>query len=274
MFSAMTPKIGEIRPIIFKSLPMIIATAILLILISTFVFSRKIVNPIEKLVNHAVFMKDNTSREVELMKIEGQDEIAVLGETLNDLYLKLNENFKELEKKNDYLSEQNKRQEVFLRASSHQLKTPVAAALLLVEGMINEIGKYKDTKDHLPKVKLQLQSMRKIIDDILDYTGDEKLLGKSIKGDLKEGVYTLPLIYALQQDQNGELRDLIYKDDIDDNDIQRILDLTKEFDGIEKSRNLANLYTKRALNLFNKLPDCQAKEMYLDIIDVMLKRNY
>jgi len=168
VFSAVTPKIGEIRPIILQSLPMIIATALLLILISTIVFSRKIVLPIEKLVKHAVFMKDNTNREVELMKIEGQDEIAVLGETLNDLYLKLNENFVELEKKNNYLSEQNKRQEVFLRASSHQLKTPVAAALLLVEGMINEIGKYKDTKEHLPKVKLQLQSMRKIIDDILN----------------------------------------------------------------------------------------------------------
>jgi len=167
VFAAMTPKIGEIRPIIFQSLPMIIATALLLILISTIVFSRKIVLPIEKLVNHAVFMKENTNREVELMKIEGQDEIAVLGETLNELYLKLNENFKELEKKNSYLSEQNKRQEVFLRASSHQLKTPVAAALLLVEGMIDEMGKYKDTKEHLPKVKLQLNSMRKIIDDIL-----------------------------------------------------------------------------------------------------------
>lgn len=176
--SAMTPKIGEIRPIIFQSIPMIIATALLLILVSTLLFSRKIVMPIEKLVNHAVFMKDNTNREVELMKIEGQDEIAVLGETLNDLYLKLNENFKELEKKNNYLLEQNKRQEAFLRASSHQLKTPVAAALLLVEGMINEIGKYKDTKEHLPKVKLQLQSMRKIIDDILNLNNSMEAIKK------------------------------------------------------------------------------------------------
>lgn len=178
VFAAMTPKIGEIRPIILQSLPMIIATALLLILISTIVFSRKIVIPIEKLVKHAVFMKENTNREVELMKIEGQDEIAVLGETLNELYLKLNENFVELEKKNSYLSEQNKKQEVFLRASSHQLKTPVAAALLLVEGMIDEIGKYKDTKEHLPKVKLQLQSMRKIIDDILNLNNSIKAMNK------------------------------------------------------------------------------------------------
>lgn len=168
MLTIMTPKIQEIKPIIFQSLPMIVTTSFLLILVSAILFSRKIVVPIEKLVNHAMFIKENNNLELEPMKVEGQDEIAVLGLTLNDLYLKLNENFIELEEKNNRLAEQNKRQEVFLRASSHQLKTPVAAALLLVDGMINEIGKYKNTKEYLPKVKLQLKSMRKIIDDILN----------------------------------------------------------------------------------------------------------
>jgi signal transduction histidine kinase len=209
VFSAMTPKIGEIRPIIFQSLPMITATALLLILISTILFSRKIVNPIEKLVNHAVFMKENTNMEIELMKIEGGDEIAVLGETLNDLYLKLNENFKELEKKNNHLSGQNKRQEVFLRSTSHQLKTPVAAALLLVEGMIDEIGKYKSAKEHLPKVKLQLNSMRKIIDDILN-------LNNSIEAIKKEDINISKIIdeSLVYQDVQVKLKELTIEKDI------------------------------------------------------------
>ncbi|MCY6957210.1 sensor histidine kinase [Clostridium brassicae] len=244
MFSVIVPNIGEIRPIIFQSLPMIIATALLLILISTILFSRKIVLPIEKLVNHAVFMKDNTNREVELMKMEGKDEIAVLGETLNDLYLKLNENFKELEKKNNYLSEQNKRQEVFLRASSHQLKTPVAAALLLVEGMINEIGKYKDTKEYLPKVKIQLQSMRKIIDDILN-------LNNSMEAIKKENINI------------GEIIDesLLY------HEVQVKL---KEFT-IEKDLNFLNINTDRKLifkiidNLINNAINYTPKEGHIKI---------
>jgi signal transduction histidine kinase len=178
VLTVMTPGIQEIRPIIFQSLPMIIAVTFLLILIATIIFSRKIVIPIEKLANQAVFIKENTNLEIEPMKIEGQDEIAVLGLTLNDLYAKLNENFKELEEKNKYLSEQNKRQEVFLRASSHQLKTPVAAGLLLVDGMINEIGKYKNTKEYLPKVKVQLQEMRKIIDDILNLKNSIESINK------------------------------------------------------------------------------------------------
>jgi signal transduction histidine kinase len=99
--------------------------------------------------------------------VSGHDEISVLAESLNKLYERLQENYQELEVKNLTLAEENKRQEVFLRASSHQLKTPITAALLLVQGMINEVGKYKNVKEYLPQVKEQLQSMQKIVEDIL-----------------------------------------------------------------------------------------------------------
>jgi octaprenyl-diphosphate synthase len=38
-----------------------------------------------------------------------------------------------------------------------------------------------------------------IVDDVLDYTADERVLGKPIGGDLKEGKVTLPIIYLLQR---------------------------------------------------------------------------
>lgn len=75
--------------------------------------------------------------------------------------------YKKLEDMNRHLLEENKRQEMFLRASSHQLKTPITAALLLLDGMIGQIGKYKDYKKYLPKVKEQLLSMRRMAEEIL-----------------------------------------------------------------------------------------------------------
>ena len=168
LLSVMTPKISEIRAIVFQSLPMIISVIVLIILIATYYFSRRIIIPIKKLANHAEFIKNNNIKDVYPMEIKGEDEISYLGNTLNELYSKLNESFKELEEKNKLLEAENKRQDVFLRASSHQLKTPVAAALLLVEGMIDEVGKYKNTKEYLPKVKGQIQLIRKIVDEILN----------------------------------------------------------------------------------------------------------
>src|SRR3989442_6077602 len=43
-----------------------------------------------------------------------------------------------------------------------------------------------------------------IIDDVLDYTEDQSTIGKPAGNDLRQGMVTLPLIYALQeQSQNG-----------------------------------------------------------------------
>lgn len=75
--------------------------------------------------------------------------------------------YRKLEDINQSLREENERQEMFLRATSHQLKTPVTAALLLLDGMIARVGKYEDREKYLPKVKEQLLSMRRMTDEIL-----------------------------------------------------------------------------------------------------------
>jgi octaprenyl-diphosphate synthase len=46
------------------------------------------------------------------------------------------------------------------------------------------------------------------VDDLLDYTADEEVLGKPVGGDVREGKMTLPAIYLLQQD-SGRARALL-----------------------------------------------------------------
>jgi len=169
IFPTMTPQMEEITPVVMGSLPMIIAVIFLVVLVSSGFFSGKIVNPIIRLANYAetVGLAEYFEPDEFMLASGSRDEIGALGRNLHELYGKLRESYGELEQKNRLLEEENERQEVFLRASSHQLKTPIAAALLLVEGMINEVGKYKDAKMYLPEVKKQLLSMRKIVEDIL-----------------------------------------------------------------------------------------------------------
>jgi len=178
LFPVMSPMIDEIKPVILQSLPMIAAVVFLLVLISSQFFSKLIIYPIIRLSNHAKFMTETEALQLEPVTMNGHDEIASLAESLNNLYEKIQNSYQELEFKNIRLAEENKRQEVFLRASSHQLKTPISAALLLIEGMIHEVGKYKETKAYLPEVKHQLQSMKKIIDDLLSLNHSHKELEK------------------------------------------------------------------------------------------------
>ena len=165
----MTPQMGKITPVVMGSLPMIVAVIFLMVLVSSGFFSGKIVNPIIRLANHAesVGLAERFEPDEFASVSDGKDEISQLARNLSELYGRLRKNYEELEQKNSLLKEENERREIFLRASSHQLKTPIAAALLLVEGMMNEVGKYKDTKAYLPEVKKQLLSMRKIVEDIL-----------------------------------------------------------------------------------------------------------
>lgn len=164
---AMTPRMGEITSVVMESLPMIVAVVFLLVLVASGFFAGKIVRPIIRLADYAAGAREAENFDAEPFIMEEKDEIGELSRELNALYEKLRESFQELEQKNLALEEENERQEIFMRASSHQLKTPIAAALLLVDGMIQEVGKYKDSRQYLPEVKKQLLSMGKMVEDIL-----------------------------------------------------------------------------------------------------------
>ena len=190
LMSSVTPQMEEIKPVVFGSLPMICVVVFLLVLIASHFFSGKIVTPIIRLANHAQCAQYDENMEPEPFPDSGKDEIAALGNALNQLYEKLRESNRELSHKNALLEEENERQEVFLRASSHQLKTPIAAAMLLIEGMIDQVGKYKDVNSYLPEVKEQLKAMRKIVEDILDLNRHAVHLEKeevSLEALVKEG---------------------------------------------------------------------------------------
>ena len=171
VLSAMTPRMEEIAPVVTESLPMIVAVVFFLVLMASRFFAGKIVQPIIRLAGQAGNIRLTGSCEM-VSGADRGDEIGELAAALDELYLRLRDSYRELQEKNQMLEEEGERQEIFLRASSHQLKTPVAAALLLVDGMINEVGKYKNTKEYLPEVKKQLQSIRRLVDDIL-YLNDQ-----------------------------------------------------------------------------------------------------
>ena len=193
LMSTVTPQMEEIKPVVFGSLPMICMVVFLLVLIASHFFSGKIVTPIIRLANHALSAQHDGDMKPEPFPDSGKDEVAALGNALNQLYEKLRESNRELSRKNALLEEENERQEVFLRASSHQLKTPIAAAMLLIDGMIDQVGKYKDVDAYLPEVKEQLKAMRKIVEDILDLNHHAIHLEKgevSLEELVKEGAAT------------------------------------------------------------------------------------
>lgn len=112
-----------------------------------------------------------------------------------------------------------------------------------------------------------------IIDDILDYTSDETALGKSVGNDIKQGIYTLPLIYVLEK-KNQRLSDILDKNTLDERDLREINDIVRDSGGIEKARELAEKYTNRAFKLIGTLPEGENTNILLRTTEKLLVRFY
>lgn len=112
-----------------------------------------------------------------------------------------------------------------------------------------------------------------IIDDILDYTGRDECIGKNSANDLKQGIYTLPLILALEN-KPSDLVEVLEKQEYTEDDVKLVIDLVRKYGGVEKAKKLAKRYTEKAFKQINKLPNCESKDILLDITESMLVRDY
>ncbi len=81
--------------------------------------------------------------------VAGTDEITILAQDINSLYSKLLSSIDELRTENERAMAREKEKSDFLRITSHELKTPIASMLGLVEGMIYNVGPFKDHDTYL-----------------------------------------------------------------------------------------------------------------------------
>lgn len=112
-----------------------------------------------------------------------------------------------------------------------------------------------------------------IIDDILDVTGDAKDVGKPVMADIRQGIYTLPLIYTYQKQPKAVGTLLNSELPFSDDTINALKSLIETTDGLVAAQKLAQRYTNKALNMLNKLPDGDYKVTLKQIITDMLQRT-
>ena len=101
-----------------------------------------------------------------------------------------------------------------------------------------------------------------IVDDIIDIFSDPEQSGKTPGTDLREGVFTLPVLYALEEDSEaGEaLRGLLTGPLTDDTDVARALDLLGQTRGRERALETARDYLATVERELDALPDIPARE--------------
>jgi octaprenyl-diphosphate synthase len=114
-----------------------------------------------------------------------------------------------------------------------------------------------------------------IRDDILDYKGKTKLIGKPVGGDIKEKKITLPLIYSLKNVSNGEASDIkkMIKNGHSKESISQIIDFVRRNKGIEYAIDKAHSYSSKAKEALKIFPDSQSKIALEALVDFVIERK-
>ncbi|MDR9853820.1 polyprenyl synthetase family protein [Paenibacillus sp. VCA1] len=116
-----------------------------------------------------------------------------------------------------------------------------------------------------------------IQDDLLDLCGTEKQIGKPPGSDMRQGNITLPVIYALQDEEIREplLREIGYiRERNGECDVTGAIQLIKASSGISRAEALADRYIKKALDALERLPENRTKRNLKDIAHFVTKRSY
>ena len=116
-----------------------------------------------------------------------------------------------------------------------------------------------------------------IADDTLDYNSDLKIFGKEIGNDFYEGKITLPIILVYQKASKSEkieLRNIFEKQIRDTSDLQKVLNLIKDYNIISECYSKADYFVNLASNALNIFKESKEKNILKNLTSFSLERTF
>lgn len=167
-----TAKHTQTEEAIQRTLPVLCIVVLLGSIVSAFFYSWYMTAPVKKVSKLSKRMAD--------MDFSGfcsarrTDEIGVLSDSLNTLSRKLAITLSELQEANQKLQadidmeRQLERQRVeFFSAASHELKTPITIIKGQLQGMLYQVGRYKDRETYLAQSLEVTDTLEKMVQELL-----------------------------------------------------------------------------------------------------------
>jgi octaprenyl-diphosphate synthase len=154
------------------------------------------------------------------------------------------------------------------------------AKLFEAAGALGAIAANADAKHErmMAEYARRLGVAFQIADDVLDYRGDEHVLGKSLGDDLAEGKLTLPIILALSRSSPAErdwLRSIIKNNRMthEHEHLPRVLALLESCGALDASMAVAEEQARLAAAEIASLPETNAKNWMLELSRYAVRRN-
>lgn len=140
-------------------------------------------------------------------------------------------------------------------------------------GIISQIPRQQ--VEILRKFGYELGMAFQIVDDILDYRGDQSIIGKPVGGDLRQGLFTLPILYYMDMNPNDtRVQELLNSECIyNETSVQELVSEVAESPAIDKSIAEARLFCGRAKQCLLQLPESPEITELMQITTYTVDRN-
>ncbi|HZM94555.1 MAG TPA: polyprenyl synthetase family protein [Vicinamibacterales bacterium] len=143
-----------------------------------------------------------------------------------------------------------------------------------IGGMLGPIT--RDQQEALWQYGLNIGMAFQIVDDLLDFTGEEVALGKPVGGDLREGKLTLPVIHM--RDRGGPraaalLRKVVEAREVSLDEWHEIRALLTQTRSIEYASRVASDYVERAKKTLYSFPSSDARDALMFLPDYVVSRD-
>ena len=146
-------------------LPYTMLGSLLVALVFSYIYSRFVTRPIRQMAVVTTTMQ-RLEKDAHY-PVNSHDEIGVLGRNINELYQNLWQTIRSLEHENKRITQLEREKIAFLRAASHELKTPLAALRIMLENMQLNIGEYKNRDQYLAESVAQVDRVAAMVNDVL-----------------------------------------------------------------------------------------------------------
>jgi two-component system sensor histidine kinase VanS len=165
--------------VILYFIPIFVIFSVIIAMVMSLVYSRAISRPLIHINDIAKKMANLDF--TEKFKITGDDELSQLSNSLNEMSNNLYKTILKLEAANTELKsdiekqvEYDRQRRNFIATISHELKTPITIISGQLEGMMYNIGPYKDRDKYLKKSYEVTQDMKSLVQEILNLNKFEK----------------------------------------------------------------------------------------------------
>jgi octaprenyl-diphosphate synthase len=116
-----------------------------------------------------------------------------------------------------------------------------------------------------------------LVDDVLDFTSRESVLGKPVGNDLREGKITLPLIYALTdapQSDKQLVETVLAEENYESVPFSQILRVIDERNGVARARERATSFIDKANAIIAEFPDSPYRRALAAVAELITERDH